>query len=60
MLRLEGDHYVFSQDYAFTAPSAAASVVWGRSQNGRVAWVDNQGRTLKDIQTEGQPDGLEP
>ena len=30
---------VFSDDYAFSSPSAAAAVVCGRSANGRTSWV---------------------
>ena len=50
------------QDYTFRSPSTAASVLLGSSTNGRVAWTDEQGRKLKDIQdlairdeSEGQP-----
>lgn len=38
------------QDYRFDSPSAAAGVVLGRSANGRVEWVDETGRQLKDVQ----------
>tara|TARA_Y100000758_G_scaffold238227_1_gene174400 strand:- start:2194 stop:2940 length:747 start_codon:yes stop_codon:yes gene_type:complete len=34
-----GEHLIFSDDYAFSSPSAAAAVVCGRSANGRTAWV---------------------
>ena len=40
----------FTQDYTFSSPSTAAAVVLGRSSNGRVAWKDENGRTLKEIQ----------
>ena len=33
------DNLVFSDDYAFSSPSAAAAVVCGRSANGRTSWV---------------------
>ncbi len=33
------DNQVFSDDYAFSSPSAAAAVVCGRSANGRTSWV---------------------
>ena len=36
------DVRVFSQDYAFTSPSAAAAVVAGRSTNGRTAWIEKK------------------
>jgi hypothetical protein len=34
-----GEHLVFSDDYAFSSPSAAAAVVCGRAANGRTSWV---------------------
>jgi hypothetical protein len=42
--------YRFTQDYVFSSPSAAASVVLGRSANGRTEWTDSQGRTLRALQ----------
>ena len=42
--------YAFTQDYAFSSPSTAASVVLGRSTNGRLEWKDAQGRSLKSLQ----------
>ena len=46
-----GDH-VFTQEYVFSSPSTAASVVLGRSANGRLEWKDAQGRALKALQEE--------
>jgi hypothetical protein len=34
-----GEHLTFSDDFAFSSPSAAAAVVCGRSANGRTTWV---------------------
>lgn len=50
VLQQEGNHYRFTQDYAFSSPSTAAAVVLGRSANGRIEWKDGQGRTLKELQ----------
>ena len=50
VLQRDGDHFRFTQDYAFSAPSTAAAVVLGRSANGRVEWKDGSGRTLKELQ----------
>jgi hypothetical protein len=50
VLRLEADHYVFTQDYSFPSPSTAAGVVLGRAANGRTEWQTQDGRTLKAIQ----------
>jgi predicted transport protein len=46
----EGDHLVFSEDYAFKSPSGAASVLLGRSADGRKEWKDGLGKTLKELQ----------
>ncbi len=40
----------FTQDYAFTSPSLASSVVLGRTSNGRRDWKDASGRSLNDLQ----------
>ena len=34
-----GEHLLFSDDYAFSSPSAAAAVVCGRAANGRTSWL---------------------
>lgn len=47
---MTGDTGVFAQDYPFTSPSAAASVVRGMQQNGLDVWRDAKGRPLKEIQ----------
>jgi hypothetical protein len=41
----------FTQDYVFSAPSAASDMVLGGCTNGRTSWKDAKGRTLKEIQT---------
>jgi hypothetical protein len=38
VLQDQGDHCVFTQNYAFKSPSAAAAVVHGRSANGTTEW----------------------
>ena len=54
--RLENDgtivNGIFTCDYEFTSPSAAASVVTGRPSNGRLEWIAADGRSLKEIQEE--------
>ena len=37
---------VFTEDYVFTSASAAASIILGRSSNGRREWAKLDGRTL--------------
>jgi hypothetical protein len=43
---------VFTQDYVFKSPSAAAAVLLGRTANGRKEWRRADGKTLKQIQEE--------
>lgn len=50
VLVVERNGLRFAQDYTFNSPSLAASVVLGRSANGRNDWKDSAGRTLKQIQ----------
>lgn len=38
MLRVEGEKAVFTENFAFTSPSAAAAVVLGRTANGTIEW----------------------
>lgn len=52
VLVLEGEAYRFTQDYVFSAPSAASDIVLGGSTNGRLMWKDAQGRTLKELQAQ--------
>ncbi|ACS79726.1 GIY-YIG nuclease family protein [Maridesulfovibrio salexigens] len=49
----DGENFIFSQDYTFKSPSTAASIVLARNANGRIEWKNEQGVTLRDIQTEG-------
>lgn len=51
VLVAEGGVLRFTQDYVFSAPSAASDIVLGGSTNGRTSWKDAKGRTLKEIQT---------
>jgi len=46
VLRDDGEHYVFTEDYVFDSPSGAAVAVLGRHANGWTSWKDEQGRTL--------------
>lgn len=50
VLEPTADALMFTQDYLFASPSAAAGVIVGHSINGRTAWKDETGRTLKVIQ----------
>jgi hypothetical protein len=50
ILSFDGNGLKFTQDYTFDSPSTAASVLLGNSTNGRNAWKDAGGRTLKEMQ----------
>lgn len=50
LLKKNGDHYLFEENYIFSSPSTAADVVLGCSVNGRTAWKNEQGITLKKLQ----------
>lgn len=41
---------VFTQDFRFSSPSTAAGVLVGGASNGRIAWKDASGKTLKALQ----------
>jgi hypothetical protein len=40
----QGDHRVFSSNYAFGSPSAAGAIVSGRSCNGQLYWINKDTR----------------
>lgn len=50
VLAVEGMGLVFTQDFRFSSPSTAAGVLVGGSANGRRAWKDEDGITLKKLQ----------
>lgn len=43
---------VFSDDYIFSSPSTAASMVMGRNANGLTEWKLKDGKTIKDVESE--------
>jgi hypothetical protein len=60
-LEEHGDLLRFTEDVLFTTPSQAAAVIYGNAANGRVAWKDSKGRSLKEIEeaaTQGAPPAL--
>jgi len=46
VLKESGEHFVFTRDYGFSSPSAAAFMVLGGASNGWTAWKDKTGKTL--------------
>lgn len=51
VLKEEGEFLVFTDTYKFGSPSTAAGVVLGASVNGLEQWKNEQGTTLKDVQS---------
>lgn len=50
LVKKDTNTFTFSQDYLFSSPSAASSVVLGRSSNGRTEWKNIDGRSLSEIE----------
>ena len=48
----QGDKYIFVKDTEFSSPSAAAAVIHGGSANGLTAWVNAEGKSLKELESE--------
>lgn len=46
ILKAEGDQLVFTHDYLFKSPSAAAAIVVGNNMNGWLSWKNQAGKTL--------------
>lgn len=42
--------FTFTKDYIFSSPSTAASIISCNSTNGKTAWRNSQGMTLKDYE----------
>ena len=45
-----GGKYDFVKDTEFSSPSSAAAVIHGGSANGLTAWVNKEGKSLKELQ----------
>ena len=46
----ESGAYVFTKDVEFSSPSSAAATIHGGSANGLTAWVNSDGKQLKQLQ----------
>lgn len=51
VLVIEAGHLRFTKDTEFSSPSAAAAVIHGGTANGRTAWKNKAGETLKDLES---------
>jgi hypothetical protein len=47
----KGEHYEFTDDFIFSSPSAAASIILGRNANGLTEWKNKEGVSLKEIES---------
>jgi hypothetical protein len=47
----KGDYLEFPEDYIFSSPSTAASIVLGRNANGLTEWKQKSGKTLKEFES---------
>lgn len=48
----KGDKLEFAESFEFPSPSTAAAIILGYSINGRTAWKNKFGKTLKEIEEE--------
>jgi hypothetical protein len=56
VLAQESDSLVFTKDYEFSSPSAAASVIHGGHANGLREWKDAKGISLKELEQKDMAD----
>lgn len=52
-----GEVYEFPEDYIFSSPSTASSMVLGRNSNGLTEWKLKDGKTLKDFESTEKNNG---
>jgi hypothetical protein len=52
ILNAEKDRFLFSQNYRFTSPTAAAQAVLGGSYDGRLLWKDEHSKSIKVLEAE--------
>lgn len=50
----KGEYCEFPDDYIFSSPSTAASIVLGRNANGLTEWKQKDGKTLKDFESDNK------
>ena len=44
------NYYEFGEDYTFSSPSTAGTIIMGRTTNGLIEWKQKDGKTLKDFE----------
>lgn len=53
ILREDGEHLIFTEDYLFKTPSGAGGVVYGGNCNGWKHWKTAKGQTLDELERQG-------
>jgi len=48
-LKVQDDYLIFTDDYEFSSPSAAAAIILARSASGPIEWKNKEGKKLKDL-----------
>ena len=56
ILKEDGKHYVFTEDFLFSSPSAASVTVLARTSNGWLDWKTKEGKTLNAVKRVGVPE----
>ncbi|HCS21844.1 MAG TPA: DUF4357 domain-containing protein [Bacteroidetes bacterium] len=51
--------FAFTDDYIFSSPSTAASIVLGRNANGLTEWKNREGMSLKDLELGEKQNGTQ-
>ena len=51
MILDKGEFLEFPEDYIFSSPSTAASIILGRNANGLTEWKLKNGMTLKEFES---------
>lgn len=57
VLNHKGEYLEFTDDYIFSSPSTAATMVMGRNANGLIEWKSEDGITLKDFEANNKVTG---
>lgn len=57
VLREDEGFFIFTSNYSFSSPSAAAATVIGASANGRISWKLSDGRTYADWEENQNTEG---
>lgn len=52
VVNLVNNKLVFIENYEFSSPSTAAAIILGYSINGRTAWKNQKGKTIKELEEE--------